>query len=238
MESTLLLVEDDEGIRVVASMALERLGGFRVLAVGTLAEARRELSVEPVDAVLVDLNLGDERGADLIREMRTHPAWRAIAVLVFTAGVTLDELVEPGHIGSVHLIPKPFDPVLLPGRVREALMERAPDPSPAGGAVPTAVEMSSELGELWSRHRDSVYGDLDEISRSVRASGRGSTTNRLHAVAVAHRLSGALGIYGFHDEAVKARDIERLLTRARLGRADRRQIQQFSEWMRDRLQSR
>ena len=40
----------------------------------TLDEARAVLAAEPVEVVLLDLHVGNERGVDLLRELRPRPA--------------------------------------------------------------------------------------------------------------------------------------------------------------------
>ena len=64
-----LVVDDDQAIRLVCRVNLE-LDGFRVLEAASLADARLVLETEPVEVVLLDLNLGTERADELVDELR------------------------------------------------------------------------------------------------------------------------------------------------------------------------
>ncbi|MFD1709194.1 response regulator [Ottowia flava] len=77
-----LLVDDDPHIRRV--IAQELLGDPRVLLVGqasSLREGKRLVALHAFDVMLVDLNLGDGTGFQLIEFMKhTHPVAEAVVV--------------------------------------------------------------------------------------------------------------------------------------------------------------
>jgi two-component system OmpR family response regulator len=64
--ATVLVVEDDPGIRSMLELALGA-AGYRVLVTADVARARAALSEEPVDLVLLDLHLGGEQTVTLER---------------------------------------------------------------------------------------------------------------------------------------------------------------------------
>ena len=79
----LLLVEDNPGD---ADLARERLSdmpdyAFEVNTVTRLSDAIDVLKLEPVDAVILDLNLPDSRGLDTLRSLRKIRREMAIIVL-------------------------------------------------------------------------------------------------------------------------------------------------------------
>jgi two-component system, OmpR family, KDP operon response regulator KdpE len=63
-----LVVDDDESLRNVCRINLE-LDGYQVLEAASLADAGRMLAEEHVDAMLLDLHLGDGDGRDLLRSL-------------------------------------------------------------------------------------------------------------------------------------------------------------------------
>lgn len=67
--SVVLVVEDEPSIRLLCRINLE-LEGFDVLEAGSLAEARVAISENELSLVLLDLRIGNERGTDLIEELR------------------------------------------------------------------------------------------------------------------------------------------------------------------------
>jgi DNA-binding response OmpR family regulator len=68
---TVLVVDDDPSLRMLCRINLE-LDGFRVVEASSVGQARQQLAAEPVDAMLLDLHLGDGDGRDLLRELGTE----------------------------------------------------------------------------------------------------------------------------------------------------------------------
>ncbi len=65
---TVLVVDDDESLRMLCRINLE-LDGFRVVEAGSIADARQVLAGGGVDAMLLDLHLGDGDGRDLLSSL-------------------------------------------------------------------------------------------------------------------------------------------------------------------------
>ncbi len=99
----ILLVDDGERLRQAFARALTGRG-LSVTEAGTGAEALRLLAGHPFDLVLLDINLPDATGWDVLRELRA--AGRTLLVVVMT-GVTprTDRLREFRPDGVLH---KPF----------------------------------------------------------------------------------------------------------------------------------
>lgn len=81
----ILIVEDDRGLNQGITLALERedTAFLRAHAAG---EAREMLEREQVDMALLDVNLPDGSGYDLLKEIRSHSK---IPVLGIPAGLVL-----------------------------------------------------------------------------------------------------------------------------------------------------
>lgn len=77
-----LLVDDDPHMRLV--IAQELLGDMRInllAQAGSMKEGRRLIAQHAFDVMLVDLNLGDGTGFDLIEQMKTvHPMAEAVVI--------------------------------------------------------------------------------------------------------------------------------------------------------------
>jgi two-component system, cell cycle sensor histidine kinase and response regulator CckA len=116
---TILLVEDDEGVRVIASRIL-RDQGYTVLEARRASEARRlwEKHGPGVDLLLADVVMPDMNGPKLAEELaKTKPG----LLVLFMSGY-------PGSAGAgaldvelAHYIEKPFTPASLAAKVREVL---------------------------------------------------------------------------------------------------------------------
>lgn len=76
----LLLVDDDEGGRMVLAALLED-AGYQVREAGTLAEARLALEEGPWDVALLDVQLPDGRGPSLVGALRARGPKMVIAIL-------------------------------------------------------------------------------------------------------------------------------------------------------------
>ncbi|WP_433065263.1 response regulator [Dactylosporangium sp. CS-033363] len=103
-----VLVVEDEPIAADAHVLyVSRVAGFSVTAQATTAaEALRVLTSQPVDLVLLDMNLPDMHGMDLVRAMRAagHPA----DVMAVTSARDLDVVRAAVSQGIVHYLLKPF----------------------------------------------------------------------------------------------------------------------------------
>lgn len=105
----------------------KRLAGFlenegaEVTAVASIADARRALEGMTFDVALLDVNLPDGRGTDLLREKLFPPTTN---VLVMTAEGGVAGAVDAMRAGAVDYLVKPFDPQELPVRVAHARRAR------------------------------------------------------------------------------------------------------------------
>jgi DNA-binding NtrC family response regulator len=101
-----LLVEDEAMLRRRLAAQLERLGGD-VAAAEDLRTARKLLAAGGFDFALLDVNLPDGLGTDLLREKAFSPD---TAVVVLTAHGGVGGAVEAMRLGALDYLIKPFDP--------------------------------------------------------------------------------------------------------------------------------
>jgi DNA-binding response OmpR family regulator len=110
------VLDDDESLRLLCRVNLE-LDGYRVLDVASIAQAREALAAEHVDAILLDVHLGDGDGRELLRELGSN---RPSAAL-FTGTEPADGV--EGLADAV--IPKPFEIGLLRSTVEQLVSHGA-----------------------------------------------------------------------------------------------------------------
>lgn len=114
MSRRLLLVVDDEDIRAVARLALERIGGW---AVADTDGGERALDVAmtagPFDAILLDVMMPTLDGPATLERLRAEPFAAATPVVFLTAKVERAECERLLALGAAGVIAKPFDPVGL-----------------------------------------------------------------------------------------------------------------------------
>ena len=103
---TILLADDDGGIRTVISQALGR-AGYEVKAAGNAATLWRWVSDGEGDLVITDVVMPDENGLDLVPRIRSlRPELR---IIVMSAQNTLLTALKATERGAFEYLPKPFD---------------------------------------------------------------------------------------------------------------------------------
>jgi DNA-binding response OmpR family regulator len=121
----LLIVEDDEGIRVPLARALER-EGYEVDGVGDGEEALRLAAGTDHDLVLVDVGLPGLDGLEVCRRLRAQAP--ALPILFLTAQDGELDIVDGLDAGADDYITKPFRVSELLARVRAHLRRTTADP--------------------------------------------------------------------------------------------------------------
>ncbi len=111
-----LLLEDELLLRKRLTGFLEHEGAA-VTAVGTVGAARQAAESLTFDAALLDVNLPDGRGTDLLRD-KVFPATTTVLVMTAEGGVA--GAVEAVRFGAADYLVKPFDPEELPVRLAHA----------------------------------------------------------------------------------------------------------------------
>ncbi len=111
-----LLLDDEVLLRKRLAGFLESEGA-EVTTVGTLAAARQAAAGMSFDVALLDVNLPDGRGTDLLRD-KIFPATTTVIVITAEGGVA--GAVEALRAGAADYLVKPFDPEELPVRLAQA----------------------------------------------------------------------------------------------------------------------
>lgn len=118
----ILIVEDDRSLNAGIALAL----GEAVFACAyTLEEAEAALTASSIDLVILDINLPDGSGLDLLRRLRQHSE---VPVLLLTANDLERDEVAGLEAGADDYVTKPFSLAVLRARAGRLLSRR-----PAGG---------------------------------------------------------------------------------------------------------
>lgn len=117
----ILVIDDDSAIRSLLRDYLSQ-HAFRVTVVSGSQELPRIMATDPVDLIIVDLNLGNEDGLDIVRKLSSSSDYPIIII----SGDRLEEAdkVVGLELGAVDYITKPFGTRELLARVRSSLRER------------------------------------------------------------------------------------------------------------------
>jgi len=119
----ILYVEDEPDIQTVARMALEMLGGFTLEVCNSGSEALQKISEFKPQLILLDVMMPDMDGPTTLMNLRQLPEFQTTPVIFMTAKVQPSEVESYKAMGAIDVIPKPFDPMLLPSQI-QALWQR------------------------------------------------------------------------------------------------------------------
>lgn len=110
-----LIIEDDKQLAKEMKTGLERQG-FTVDIANTGLEGEEKAIITDYDAVLLDLNLPDRDGLDILAFLRN--SGRNMPVLIVSAREAVKERAAGLDLGADDYIVKPFDFIELTSRIR------------------------------------------------------------------------------------------------------------------------
>jgi len=119
----LLIVEDDKSLNMGLTKAL-KAENRKVVSCFDLRSAREQLSCGGVSAVILDINLPDGSGLELLREIKQ--ATSSLPVILLTANDTDMDIVDGLDRGADDYITKPFSLAVLRARVNTQLRRAMP----------------------------------------------------------------------------------------------------------------
>lgn len=167
----IFLLEDDETLGRGIAMALTRTD-TSVTCRSTLTLARETLAEEHFDLLILDVNLPDGSGLDLLRQVRTNGD--ATPVILLTANdLELDE-VTGLEAGADDYITKPFSLAVLRARVNAQLRRGTPTVSQTISIGPFTFNF-----DRMDFRRDGVSVELSKTEQKLL---RVLVENRGHAV--------------------------------------------------------
>jgi len=117
MARRLLLVDDDDAIREIARISLERVGGWDVVAAGS-GEAAVEIVAAggAFDLVVLDVMMPGIDGPTTLARLRGLLS-PTVPVIFLTAKLQAADRARLLGLGAVGVVAKPFDPMALPAEI-------------------------------------------------------------------------------------------------------------------------
>ena len=118
---TVMIVDDDEDILLIAALSASRIGNWRVVTAGTGMEALDLAQRERPDLILLDAMMPVLDGYETCRRLKRESETKTIPVVLLTAkGRDVDKRLGY-EVGAVDYIVKPFSPNRLIERIQEIL---------------------------------------------------------------------------------------------------------------------
>ena len=186
-----LLVEDSEAGRVASMRQLTNMGLSVDIAV-TGAETLEAAGHRHYGAILLDLQLPDMNGTQVLRRLRENAdTYGACPVIVMTAGATEAEHRQCRELGANHILTKPVDDYQL----RTVLSQWLEVPAPAGpparndtGTTPGPAPADKKMVEIFLNESERRMKVIR--SASADADGRAQIAREAHTLVSTSRYVG------------------------------------------------
>jgi two-component system, response regulator AauR len=101
-QPTILIVDDDESLRLLCRVNLE-LEGYNVLEAPSVADAEDAIGAGGVDLFLLDIHVGADDGLALMRSLRAREHGAPVVLFTGSAAFDAETMAEADGI-----VPKPF----------------------------------------------------------------------------------------------------------------------------------
>ena len=155
----LLIVEDDQTLNEGLCMAL-RQDDRKIISCDCLKAARAQLALGIVDFVLLDINLPDGSGLELLKEIKKQKP--SLPVVLLTANDTDRDIVQGLETGADDYITKPFSLSVLRARVNTQLRKIEDGTGRGSGKVFTDGAYSFNFDKMIFAHN----GKQAELSKT------------------------------------------------------------------------
>ncbi len=122
-----LVIDDDENFNQILCRALKRQNKQTFSALNG-ADALAIVKKEPLDGVILDLNLADEQGIDLIKPLLNEQP--ALTIVVLTGYANLTTAVQAIKLGAWNYLAKPLDTLSILNAFKQNQQAVKPSPEP------------------------------------------------------------------------------------------------------------
>ncbi len=185
MPLNVLVVDDEANIRKAISACLEA-DGHKAVAVGTANDAMENVRRRSFDLALVDLNLGNDAGLDLIASLLLQSPWTKVVVI--TAYASVDTAVESMRRGAQDYLPKPFTPAQISAMTQKVealrdLEQRLAGAQDALGEAAPEVDLTSSSPAMQRAlllARQVAASDATVLVRGDSGTGKGVLAKAVH----------------------------------------------------------
>jgi two-component system, chemotaxis family, chemotaxis protein CheY len=125
----ILIADDSATIRKMVRASLQTLDTTEFLEAATGLEVIEQLAVVRLALIVLDLNMPDMHGIDVLRFVRSQQQYRDLPIIVLTTRGDNASRETAAEAGATTYVTKPFVPQTLAATARTLLSrpDRAPD---------------------------------------------------------------------------------------------------------------
>lgn len=117
----IVIVDDSPTIRRMVRASLAGVGAEGFAEAGSGLEAIEQLTLGPIGLMVLDLNMPDMHGIEVLKFVRSHPASRSLPVIVLTTRGDEESREAAMAAGATLYLTKPFLPNVLADHVRRVM---------------------------------------------------------------------------------------------------------------------
>ena len=110
---SIVIVDDSPTIRRMVRASLTGISDVRFMEAASGLEAIEQLTLAPVGLMVLDLNMPDMHGVEVLKFVRRHPAYRSLPVIVLTTRGDDESRRTAMEAGATLYLTKPFLPQVL-----------------------------------------------------------------------------------------------------------------------------
>lgn len=123
-EYVILIADDSRTLRRIFNLELTSLGFHNVLQATNGQEAIDIVRSQAVDLVLLDMEMPELDGLEVLTLIKSDEKYKALPVIVISGADEMDKAIKCIEIGAEDYLPKPFDPILLRARIFSSLEKK------------------------------------------------------------------------------------------------------------------
>ena len=178
MKHRILVVDDDDAMREMMSLALAK-EGYRVERAASAADGIAALRETEYDLVIADIYLGDGTGLDLVDAIEDRQT--DTRTILVTARGSMETAAFARRHGVFDYLAKPFELDLLVNRVHAALATSTTEPTPiADGPRSMIVGSDSSIVEVYKAVARVAPLELPVLIRGETGTGKELVATALH----------------------------------------------------------
>lgn len=123
-QARLLVVDDSKMMRMGISRSLKQIGVQQIEEAAHGRQALERLQNETFDLMLLDVEMPEMTGLEVLEQMQHNPKLKGFPVIVISGGQDIEDVVRCIEMGADDYLPKPFSQVLLKARLTSSIEKK------------------------------------------------------------------------------------------------------------------
>jgi putative two-component system response regulator len=157
LAGNIMIVDDEPANVAVVQKLLERAGYHSFKSTTDSTVAFNLIQASQPDVVLLDINMPEVNGVEILKLIRANPSTQQLPVLILTANSDPDIKLLCLELGATDFLLKPVDPMELVPRVRNSLQNKSFQDRLQRHALELEKKVQERTRELDMSRRQAIY---------------------------------------------------------------------------------